>query len=201
MIHLIVVAIVLPFAPDLTVQMMSPFFADSNVPRSTTETLSFSLTTVQVGPLYAAFPKSLPDQDRPVTKARTISRPPAANVHSLRLVDQGAILGLRECAQAGEVREPFTADGGIVKTGARSSPAPFKTRVSSRVWDGIVCNGRFIEGSCSQTSRNNRLRPNDTILSSRSRTVTETFPTRDARDARKIDALFVTDSGRRDNLL
>ena len=56
--HLIVVELVLPLLPERTVQMMSLFLADSREPRSTIVSLSFSLRTVQVGPVKRVLPQT-----------------------------------------------------------------------------------------------------------------------------------------------
>ena len=45
------VELVLPLVPERTLQKMSLFLADSRVPRATMVSFTFSLRTVQVGPV------------------------------------------------------------------------------------------------------------------------------------------------------
>src|SRR5438270_13142767 len=95
--HLMVVATVLFLVPARTVQTMSPFFADSSEPRSTTEILRTSLRTVQTGPLYGSRPKRAPVFHRTISRRRKAAAPPSATaVTALRCLLQGRARGRRE---------------------------------------------------------------------------------------------------------
>ena len=96
MIHLIVVAMVLPLVPDRTVQIMSPFLADSREPRSTMATFSFSLATVQVGPVKGAVPKSFPVPDSPAAITMKLERPRPTMVQNFLPGVPALTLGMRE---------------------------------------------------------------------------------------------------------
>jgi hypothetical protein len=74
---------VLPFVPDRTVQTISPFLADSSVPRSMMETFNFSWRTVHVGPTNRVRPRSLPDDHMPAAVRIERHTPDAATSPSL----------------------------------------------------------------------------------------------------------------------
>src|SRR5579862_948704 len=94
--HLIVVALVLPLTPLRTLQMMSPFLADSRLPRATTVTWRIFFCTTAVGPVKGGLLSRPPfRQTMPVMMTRgTTAKHPA--VVSFRCLLQPRGRGRRE---------------------------------------------------------------------------------------------------------
>ena len=96
MIHLMEVAMVLPLVPERTVQIMSPFLADSREPRSTMVTFNFSNRTVAVLPVNGFLPNKLPVIHKRTVRTATPRRPTPNIVPAVRLVLHVLARGRRE---------------------------------------------------------------------------------------------------------
>src|SRR5688572_6703293 len=105
---------------------MSPFLADSSVPRATTVTRRISLRTFQVLPVYACRANRAPDhQARRTTKPNAATAPPAPTRILRRRLQRWGRGGREEACgwRPFRSRSPFTDRGGVAEECASDSAA------------------------------------------------------------------------------